>query len=494
MIRAAYDKHRALLTLVACAATLLTCGKTEPVRRTRAELGGGLPNVVVILADDLGYSDVAAYNPETFYETPRINRMAAEAVRFTSAYSSSPVCSPTRSSLLTGKYPVRMGTTNWFGAPQPDQIEPGAARTPRVLSAPYVDELPGEETTLAEALRESGYRTFYAGKWHLGGSGSYPKHHGFDVDIGAVRAGYTRSYFSPYRNPRLEDGPDGEYLPERLTQETVDFIDAHREEPFFAFLSFYLVHRPLDAPPELVEKYTEKAQSAEENAWLDLGHHLQNRLVQNHPVYAAMVESLDTAVGAVLDAIERAGIEEETIVVFTSDNGGESTWGDSPTSNLPLRAGKRWLYEGGIRVPLIIRWPGKLESKALPELVTSTDLFPTILEMAGLPSRPEQHLDGVSLLPLMTRGDALAREALYWHHPHYGICGEGLGSAVRVGDWKLIEYFDDARVELYNLAEDIGEQHDLSSRETEIVADLRARLDSWRSETQALLPTEVHFP
>ena len=450
------------------------------------------PNFLFILVDDLGYMDIGAYNPDTFYETPNVDRLAREGMRFTDAYAAAPVCSPTRASIMTGQYPGRLHTTDWFGAPQPETASEHWTRDKPLLPAPYIEQLPHEETTLAEALRDAGYQTFFAGKWHLGREGSYPEDHGFVINKGGWERGgpYGRGrYFPPYDNPRLEDGPDGEHLPARLADETVQFIAANHEQPFLAYLSFYSVHTPLMTRPDLEAKYEQKRLNAPEDAWGTEGSR-KVRLVQNHAVYAGMVEAMDLAVGTVLDALDSLGVADNTVVFFMSDNGGLSTSEGHPTSNLPLRAGKGWLYEGGIREPMIIKWPGvTAPGSTTDEPVTSTDFYPTMLAMAGLELREDEHRDGVNLVPVLKQTGSVGREALYWHYPHYGNQGGSPGSAVRAGPWKLIHFFEDERAELYNLNDDVGETNDLAETEPEKVRQLHALLRTWHQEVDARFPS-----
>lgn len=454
---------------------LVGCRVTEPV------------NFVFILADDLGYMDVGAYNPDTFYETPNIDRMADEGVRFTQGYAAAPVCSPTRASILTGLYPSRMATTDYFGAPQPDGVSRHWTRNKPLLPARYEPQLPHDEVTVAEALSAAGYRTFWAGKWHLGGEGSYPEDHGFEVNRGGWEAGgpYGRgNYFVPYDNPRLEDGPEGEHLPARLAAETVRFIGESQDQPFIAFLSFYSVHTPLMARPDLQEKY--EAKPAPPTTWGTEGDR-EVRLTQNHAVYAAMVEAMDQAVGTVLAALDELDLARNTVVIFTSDNGGLSTSEGHPTSNLPLRAGKGWMYEGGIREPLLMRWPALLKGGRVEDTpVTSPDFMPTLLQIARLPE--PDFTDGVSLLPLLIERRAPERD-LYWHYPHYGNQGGSPSSAVRRGDWKLIRFYEDGREELYDLAADVSESENHASNQLEIRRELSKSLDTWLDQVNARLPT-----
>ena len=445
------------------------------------------PNVVFFLADDLGAMDVGANNPASFYETPHLDRLAASGLRFTAGYAANPVCSPTRYSLLTGRYPTRAGITDWLVGTREGRFRPAA----------LADRMPLEERTLAEALREAGYRTFFAGKWHLGLSAEcWPEAQGFEVNKGGWSAGGPyggRQYFSPYGNPRLEDGPDGEHLPDRLATEAVRFIESHRDEPFLVYLSFYSVHTPLMGRPDLVAKYEAKVKrlglqdafAPEEQVWPGAEPRLV-RTVQSHAVYAAMVEAMDEAVGKVLDRLAALGLDGNTIVVFTSDNGGLATSEGSPTSNLPFRGGKGWLYEGGIREPFLIRAPGVTRPGATSDVpALSTDFYPTLLDLLGLPSRPAQHRDGVSLGPVLRGGRALARDALFWHYPHYSNQGGFPGGAVRQGRWKLIERYEGGRVQLFDLVADPGERHDLAASEPVRVRDLRARLHAWYRDVGA---------
>ncbi|MEZ6063274.1 MAG: sulfatase [Planctomycetaceae bacterium] len=447
------------------------------------------PNVVFILVDDLGYMDIGANNPATFYETPNIDRLAAGGMKFTNGYAANPVCSPTRFSIMTGKYPTRAAATDWFTG----------KRSGRFLPAELNDFMPLSEVTLAEALKDTGYATFFAGKWHLGPTEEFwPEHQGFDVNVGGFSRGGPYGpgkYFSPYGNPRLSDGPEGEHLPDRLSRETVKFITEHRDEPFLAYLAFYSVHTPLMGKPELVEKYRQKAErlglggkpqfGPEEQIWPDATER-QVRILQSHAVYAAMVEAMDAAVGRVLDALDELELADNTIVCFMSDNGGLSTSEGSPTSNLPLRGGKGWLYEGGIREPFLIRAPGVTSPGSTCDVpVISTDFYPTILQLTGQPLRPNQHLDGLSLVTLLRGGEPPERDALFWHYPHYSNQGGMPGAAVRMGDWKLIERFEDGQVNLFHLADDISEQHDLAESRPEQVAVLRDRLHRWYTEVDA---------
>jgi len=458
------------------------------------------PNVVFILVDDLGWTDVGAFG-SSFYETPHIDAFAATGMKFYQGYAASPVCSPTRSSIMTGKNPARTQHTQYFGGPQPQDVKPGhwsygAFGDRPLLPAEYLPYLEHSDTTLAEAFKEAGYRTFFAGKWHLGGEEYFPENQGFDVNKGGIERGGPYGgdkYFSPYGNPRLEDGPPGEHLPDRLARETAAFIKANQDTSFFAYLAFYSVHTPLMARPDLEAKYQAKKDSLGlEDQWEAWGPKPDNRtrMVQCHPVYAGMVEAMDQAVGVVLNTLDSLGLADNTVIVFMSDNGGLATSEGHPTANLPLRAGKGWLYEGGIREPLIVRWPGHTAPGSTCETpVISTDFYPTLLEIAGLPLKPGQHLDGSSFVPLL-QGSSEAHETLLgWHYPHYANQGETPGTAFRQGDWKLIHRYEDDSYELFHIAEDMEEQHELSAEYPEKVAELKAAMQTWLDESGARYPT-----
>ena len=448
------------------------------------------PNFVFFLADDLGWRDLGCCG-STFYETPNLDRLASRGMRFTAAYAACPVCSPTRASIMTGKYPARLGTTDYFGAPQPDGVFRHWTHNKPLLPARYLDHLPLEEITIAEALKEGGYSTFFAGKWHLGGRGYWPEDQGFDINVGGCSAGSPASYFSPYKNPKLPDGPKGEHLDDRLAAESVKFLQHVGQKPFLLYHAFYSVHIPLQAKQELIAKYEAKRKgiTAAGPMFKPEGDR-QARQVQEHAVYAAMIETMDRSVGQVLDALDRLGLAGNTAVFFMSDNGGLSTAEGAPTSNLPLRAGKGWLYEGGIREPMIVKWPGVTppgSTSGAP--VISTDFYPTILEMAGLPAKPVQHVDGVSMVPLLRQTGPVAQRPIYWHYPHYGNQGGSPGSAVRAGDWKLIEFFEDHRLELYNLKSDLGERNNLAAQERKKAAELHEKLQAWRAAVGARMPS-----
>ena len=458
------------------------------------------PNFVFFLVDDLGYMDVGFNNPETFYETPNMDQLAAEGMKFTNAYAACPVCSPTRASIMSGKYPARINTTDYFGAPQPENILKNKSKywlSKPVLPASYENRLHHDEVTLAEALRESGYATFFAGKWHLGPEGWWPEDQGFDVNAGGIQRGGPyggKRYFSPYGNPRLEDGPEGEHLPDRLATEAIKFIDEHSEEPFLAYVSFYSVHTPLMTREDLKAKYEEKAKSVPPDAWGEEPPR-RVRLVQNHAVYAGMVESMDLAVGRVLDHLKETGLDETTAVFMMSDNGGLSTSEGHPTSNLPLRAGKGWMYEGGIREPMLIKWPGKTKAGSVSDVpVTSTNFYPTILEMAGLELMPEQHIDGLSMTSILSGKEKSDEfQTLFFHYPHYGNQGGTPSAAIRKGKYKLIEFFEDGRLEMYDLEADLSEKNNLADELPELRDQLLKELHEWQKEVDARMPAENPF-
>ena len=454
------------------------------------------PNIIFILLDDFGWKDLSCYGSD-FYETPNLDLLAADSMRFTDAYAACPVCSPTRASILSGKYPARLGLTNYIAA-----NNPGHRDRARLVDAPYIPYLPLEEKSLASALRDNGYTTWHVGKWHAGDAPCSPQNHGFDVNVAGCSRGHPpKGYFSPWDLPELENGPEGEYLTDRLTDEAIELIRGNAEKPFFLNLWYYTVHTPIQGKEELVRKYEHKARSMgldkvktfEEGEVhpksTDARWRIRRRLVQSDPEYAAMIECMDTNVGRLLKAVEEKGELDNTIIIFTSDNGGLATTEGSPTCNAPLSEGKGWMYEGGTREPLLIRWPGVTEPNSVCRVpVTSTDFYPTVLEMVGADARPEQHCDGVSLVPLLKGEGDLEREDIFWHYPHYGNQGGTPGSSIRSGKWKLIEFYEDGRLELYNLQDDIGETHDLAGKRPELVRDLHERLQRWREQMEAIAP------
>ncbi|MFN5467536.1 MAG: sulfatase [Pirellulaceae bacterium] len=448
----------------------------------------GPMNVVLFLVDDLGQRDLSCYG-STFHETPNLDRLASQGNRFTDAYAACPVCSPTRASLMTGQWPQRLGITDFIGAP----LLPSAwKRNTRLLPASYHDRLPLDSITIAEMFRQGGYATFFAGKWHLGPEGWWPENQGFQQNLGGTGQGGPyggNKYFSPYENPRLPDGPVGEHLPDRLATETTKFIESHRDQPFFACFSFYSVHTPLMARADLQRKYEQKRERLGLQAAWGVEGEREVRLVQNHAIYAAMVEAMDSAVGKVLEKLDDLGIADRTLVLFTSDNGGLSTSEGWPTANAPLRAGKGWLYEGGIRVPLLVRWPGaSTAGRSISYPVATPDLFPTMLQAAGIRPPLEQPVDGISLLPAIL-GHPMADRSLFWHYPHYGNQGGAPGAAIRKGDWKLIHWYEEDRDELFRLSDDIGEMNDLADSHADVRLQLRDELARWQKDLSVAYPT-----
>lgn len=463
------------------------------------------PNIVLILIDDMGARDLGCTG-STFHETPHIDRLAAEGVNLTCGYAASSLCSPARAAIMTGRAPARVGLTNYI---------PGNAMG-RMLGAPYHFHLPQSERTVATALREAGYHTWHVGKWHLGGAadGSLPTDHGFDVNIGGDHHGglyhFPGAHFGPFvgrdgaRLPGLEDTREGEYMADRLTDEAIALIRGRGEKrPFFLHLSHYAVHAPIVSPADLVERYDAKARrlgldrmealvEGELHPALHcLGQRVMRRLFQSHPGYAAMIANLDRNVGRLLHTLDEEGLAEDTLVVFVSDNGGLSTGVEgSVTCNLPYAEGKGWSEEGGVRVPFLWRWPGRLPAGRVSHVpMWQCDLYPTFLEAAGLPPEPESHCDGLSVLETLVSGVAPARDTFCWHYPHYSNQAGSPTGAIRCGDWKLIESLETGAACLYDLAEDIAEAVDLSAEKPAIVEDLLRRLAAWRDEVGARLPT-----
>ncbi|AQQ10392.1 Arylsulfatase [Sedimentisphaera cyanobacteriorum] len=450
------------------------------------------PNILFIIADDLGWTDLNCFGSD-FYETPNIDALCEKGMKFTDAYAAAPVCSPTRASIMTGKYPARLNTTEWFAAPGgevPIENYRWAVNKP-LRTASFKEFLPLDEVTVAEALKQGGYSTFFAGKWHLGAKEKFwPENQGFDINKGGWEVGAPKGdgYFPPYDNPRLEDGPEGEHLPNRLADETVQFIKDNKDKPFLAYLSFYSVHTPLMAREDLKEKYEKKRKELGLKTEYVRDNNRHVRLTHDHAVYAGMVEAMDMACGKVLNKLKELNIEDNTIVFFMSDNGGLSTAKWHPTSNIPLRGGKGWTYEGGIREPMIIKWPGVAKQGSVcSEPVISNDFYPTMLEMAGLPLKPDQHKDGKSLVPLL-KDKKMDRGPLFWHYPHYSPQGCRPSSVIRDGKWKLILWYEDNRKELFNLREDIGEKNNIADKKPEITDRLFNKLLNWFKEVDAEMP------
>ena len=446
------------------------------------------PNVLFILADDLGYHDLSVMGSK-FYETPNIDQIANQGMIFTQGYAACQVCSPSRAAIMTGKYPARLKITDWIGA-KTGEAWREHNRHNKLLPADNRDHLPFEDTSLAEAMKEAGYKTFFAGKWHIGSEGSYPENHGFDINKGGWEKGSPiGGFYAPWTNPRLENGPDGESLTLRLANETADFIKNNTGAPFLAYLSFYAVHGPIQTTQPKWKKYREKAvsQGLADSGYV-MEHFLPIRQVQDNPVYAGLVETMDDAVGIVLNALKEAGVDDNTIVVFTSDNGGVASGDAFSTTNLPLRGGKGYQWEGGIREPYFIRVPWMNHNGAKTDVqAIGMDFYPTLLDLAGIPLKPEQHVDGVSLVPVL-EGNKIADRPLFWHYPHYGNQGGEPSGIIRDGNWKLIHYYEDGRDELYNLAQDLSETTDVASDNPEIASKMRKQLDSWLESIDAWMP------
>lgn len=458
--------------LLAALAVLAACSTPEP-EPTRP------PNIVLVLVDDMGWMDVG-FQGNTLVETPNLDRLAAEGIRFTDAYAASPVCSPTRAAIMTGQSPARLHITNHITGDQA-QFEPLGAT---MRAAEMRNHLDLSYVTIAERLKEAGYATGFFGKWHLSGVNSEqatvepdrrPEHQGFDVNVGGTSFGGPPSYFDPYRNPAIEDRRPGEFLDYRLADDAIGFMKEAGDRPFFVALWNYVVHWPMDAPEDLVAKWTAR------DGFVDHGDGLESA-----QRYAAQIEALDRAVGRIVAAIDSMGIGDETLIVFTSDNGPYGGVADAK----PLRGVKGHLYEGGIRVPLVMRWTGRVPAGSVTDVpAVSMDFYPTFLEAAGLAPDPATPLDGVSLLGLATGGAAPERDAVFFHYPNYAFHGENrLAGAVREGSYKLIEFYDDGSVELFSLANDPGETRDLSAAEPDRAAAMKARLDAWLESSGAKMP------
>ncbi len=465
------------------AISLVLPGCTSFSREQAANAKSGKPNFVFILVDDLGWTDTACYGSK-FYETPNIDRLAAEGMRFTDAYAACAVCSPTRAAVMTGRYPARLGVTDWIRSrfqggnipddkKNPSQYVGGANN--KLLCPPNTLWMELEEITIAEALKPAGYTSCHIGKWHLGADDWYPDRQGFDFNIGGCDFGQPPTYFDPYFRkgqgaiPTLEPRKQGEYLTDREADEAVSFIRRHKDKPFFLYMAHYAVHTPIQAKQDLIEKYKAKTPTDQKN-----------------PAYAAMIESVDDAVDKIVAVLDELGLADNTIIFFTGDNGGLLPI----TSNVPLRSGKGYPYEGGIREPLIVRWPKSVKAGSVShEPVTSVDYLPTICEAAGAPLPRGRDIDGVSILgPLRSGGAAkLNREALYWHFPHYR--GDVVPySIVRSGDWKLIKRYEGKTFELFNLRTDMSEKEDLSESMPQKVRELDAKLTAWLGTVGAKLP------
>ena len=433
------------------------------------------PNIVFLLSDDLGWTGLSCFGSD-FYETPNLDALAASGMKFTSAYAACTVCSPTRASIMTGLYPARLHLTDFIAG----QNRPWA----RLRIPDWTKQLEHRHVTIAESLKAAGYTTLHIGKWHLNPRGKArgfnPVDHGFEKQV--LRPPGTRGYFLPKGSNK--DGESGSgYLTDWLTDQAVSMIDEHHDDgkPFFLYFACHTPHTPIQGRADLVERFKAK---------------VDPQAIHKNPVYAAMVSSLDTSVGRILDRLKKHGLDDNTVVIFTSDNGGlTQRYGqhDGFTENLPLRRGKGSAYEGGVRVPAIIRWPGVTKAGSIcDEPIMTIDYAPTMLDMAGANRNVDREIlrDGVNLAGLLRDPSGRLDRSLFWHYPHYHAGGDSPYSAVRDGDWRLIEFHEGQRLALYNLKDDRGEQHDLAQGRGEVAARLKSQLDNWRKQVRAQMPTE----
>lgn len=446
-------------------------------------------NFVVILVDDLGWKDLS-FTGSDFYESPNLDKLSAGSIQFTNAYSSSPICSPARASILTGKHPSNLNITDWIPGDDP--------KNRKLLGPKDLDKLPLEELTIAEALKEKNYTTFFAGKWHLGGGEFTPEKQGFDINIAGGHYGQPPGgYYSPYKNNKIKDGPDGEYLTNRLTSEAINFIDTNSGNPFFMFLSFYSVHTPIQANREHIKKFKDKLNEIPNHDEVKIPlRGAITRLDQYNPEYASMIYSMDENIGKLIEKLKANGLYENTTIIFTSDNGGLSTLEKNerntsptaPTSVAPLKGGKGWLYEGGLKVPFLIK-PANFESQVrkIETPIVGSDIFPTILSMAGIDVKPNQKIDGMDLIPLI-KGETIERSELFWHYPHYHGSGWTPGSSIKQGNWKLIEFYEGKTFELYNLSTDPYELDNLILKFPEIAESLKVKLLRNQKKTNSKKP------
>jgi arylsulfatase A-like enzyme len=425
-------------------------------------------NFIIILIDDMGWTDGGTFGSR-FYRTPNIDRLASQGMKFTNGYASCPVCSPSRAGIMTGKYPARLHLTDWI---------PGRKQWPtaKLLTPEFEQQLPLAEVTIAEALKPEGYVSAAIGKWHLGGKPFYPEHQGFDINIGGTEKGSPPSYFPPYNIPGLEPRFANDYLTDNLTSRAEQFIESNKDRPFFLYLAHFAVHLPLGAKPEVAAKYKER---------------IRPDVEQKHPVYAGMVEGADDSVGRIMKKLDELKLADNTVIFFLSDNGGLRYEGKAAvpiTSNLPLRAGKGHLYEGGTRIPFVVRWPGVVKPNSVCDSpVISMDLYPTILAAAGATDHGGRIVDGKPLEPLLRGGSAPDR-MLFWHYPHYSNQGGKPGGSVRYKGYKLIEFYEDNHVELYDLKHDLGEHHNVAHEQEATVRQYRRLLEDWRREVKAVMP------
>ncbi len=461
------------------------------------------PNIILILADDLGWADLQCYG-STFYETPNLDRLAAMGIRFTNSYASSPVCSPTRASLLTGKYPVKTGVTDWIKGRQ----STGKGEVfEKLIAQPFNYFLSMEEETIAEAALKNNYKTFLAGKWHLGeAEKDWPESNGFQINKGGFSkgspAGYkndtTGGFFTPYNNPRLTDGPKGEYLTDRLTNECISFLAENKNAPFFLMYSLYAVHNPMQAPAGLIKKYqakkkalhlTDSARFRKDEPWMAFEKGWKQRMIQDNAVYAAMIENMDVNIGRILSTLDSLSLTDNTIIVFTSDNGGLSTAEGSPTANGSLRGGKGWLYEGGIRVPLIIKWRGISKAGQVSETpVSSVDIFTTLYKAINKKAVMSKDIDGKDIVDLLANEKKSFSRSIFWHYPHYSNQGGKPGAAMLKNGYKLILNYEDKGIELYNLNKDIGERRNIAASDKSLAMAYKKTLEKWLADNKAKFP------
>ena len=465
-------KKKIIYIILLFAFQLQAFGKTERTSDIK-------PNIIFLLVDDLGWRDVG-YMGSNFYETPNIDKLASQGMIFTNAYAACAVCSPTRASIQTGRYPARIGVTDWIRARfqvnnqklnTPPPYEKNEGKKLLTPSNPYWMEK--DEITTAELLKENGYFTCHIGKWHLGPDDYYPEHQGYDVNIAGCDMGQPVNYFDPYANdkgvsfPTLEPRKEGEYLVDRLADELVDVIQQHKNAPFFINMCYYAVHTPLMAKPEMIDKYEEKNKVDE----------------QTNAVYASMVESVDQAVGKLISTLEKENLMDNTLIIFFADNGGLV----GPTNNAPLRSGKGYPYEGGIREPMFVYWKGKIKAATSCDIpVSSVDFLPTICAITHTPL-PDRTIDGRDISPLL-QNKKLPQVPLFWHFPHYRGKDVVPYSIIRDGDWKLIKRYEGNEFELFNLADDLAETNELSKQNPQKVNELNNKLEDWLKSTHAKLP------
>jgi len=469
---------------------LISCAHTQGPENSASK--AGKMNVLLIVVDDLGAMDITS-SGSTFYETPNIDKLAATGVNFTNAYSPSTVCSPSRAALQTGKSPERLKITDWI----PGYTAKAKNRRGKQLETPAIlKQLPLEEVTLAETFKENGYSTFYAGKWHLGGEGFHPEQQGYEINIGGNHKGSPKSYYSPYKNPQLIDGPNGEYLPDRLTSETLAFMQQQpADKPFFAMLSFYTVHTPIVAAKPHLDYYKKKVAALPEleQPFRKERNNTISKLRQDNPAYASMIHAMDSNIGRLMDGLKQSGLDNNTLVIFTSDNGALTTQSKAaPSSSEPFRGGKGWVYEGGMRIPMIFSLPETLTKKGyvgkVEHPVTLTDIAPTLYSLTGIKNAENREFDGADLSDLVLHNKAINRDTIQAYFPHYHASKSEPSYMLREGDWKLIYFYEDKSIELYNLANDISEQNNLAIEKPELVKRLKSKMDIWLGKTKADLP------